>query len=138
MKWTTTIVLILILFISCDRKTDFQNDYTSKIILTDRVELKVISDGQKKSIIIDDKERLEFLKSILKPKDLIPKQLTDDLNLPINIFLYSQNEVIGQMGIQYGHIQCVYYKGEESYDFKMMINDDMDKFIELINRELRD
>jgi hypothetical protein len=138
MNRTITTVLILVLFISCDRKTDFQNDYISKINSTDRIEIKVISDGQKKSIVFADKERLEFLKEILKPKNLIPRQLTDDLSFPIDITLYEKNKVMGQMGIQYGHIQYIYYKREESFDYKAEINEQMSEFIDLVNQELKD
>ena len=70
------------------------------------------------SLIFADKEKLEFLKELLKPKNLIPTQLTDDLSFPIDIILYEKNEVIGQMGIQYGHIQYIYYKREEAFDYK--------------------
>jgi hypothetical protein len=134
MNRTIATFLILILFISCDRKTDFQNDYISKINSTDRIEIKVMGE----SIVFTDKERLEFLREILKPKNLIPRQLTDDLSFPIDIMLYEKNEVIGRMGIQYGHIQYIYYMRDKSFDYKAEINEQMSQFIDLVNQELKD
>ena len=138
MKRIITTVLLIFLFVSCDKRTDFQNDYVSKINLTDKIEVRVINDGQKKSIMFDDKERLEFLKDVLKPKDLISRKLTDDTSFPIDIILYAENKVIGQMGIEFGHIQYIYYKGEENFDFKAVMNDRMKEFIEVINQARND
>jgi hypothetical protein len=82
----------------------------------------VIKSGQKKSIVFVDKEKLDFLKDIIKPQQLIEKKLTDDLNFPVDILLYQDDKVIGQLGIQFGHIQYIYYKGDRDFEFKTEMN----------------
>jgi hypothetical protein len=114
--------LVTFFFVSCEKAKCFEKDFIKKIDSANKIEIKVIKSGQKKSIVFVDKEKLDFLKDIIKPQQLIEKKLTDDLNFPVDILLYQDDKVIGQLGIQFGHIQYIYYKGDRDFEFKTEMN----------------
>ena len=114
--------LLIFLFAYCDKTEDFEKDYIKKIDSADKIEFKIIKSGRKESIVFTDNEKLIFLKDIIKPQELIEKKLTDDLDFPIDIILYVDNHIIGQMGVDFGHIQYIYYKGNKNFEFKTEVN----------------
>jgi hypothetical protein len=62
----------------------------------------------------------------------------DDKKFPIDIFLYLDDKVIGEMGIEFGHIQYIHYKGTETFDFKAVLNDRMEELMDVINKTYND
>ena len=115
--------LIIFLFVSCDKANNFKTDYVNRIDSADKIEFVMFKAGQKTSKIIADKEGLDFLRDIIKPGNLIQRKLTDDTtNFPIDIILYKSNKVVGQLGIAFGHIQYLYYKGDRDFEYKTEMN----------------
>jgi hypothetical protein len=122
MRQITTIGLIIFLFGSCDKEADFKSDYVKRIDSADKIEFVWIIGGQKTSTIVADKDGLNYVRDIIKPGDLFERKLTDNVNFPVDIILYKDDKVVGQLGIEFGHIQYLYYKGDKDFEYKAEMN----------------
>jgi hypothetical protein len=77
-----------------------------------------------------DPESLNFLKEALIPAEVTKNNPIDAQIFSLTILLYSNSEVIGKVGVEFGDIQHLHYSIEGTYYGKSEMNYRLGMFIQ--------
>ena len=122
-------LLLILLLNSCSRKSNFQEEILISIKSLDRIEIKMLGEETKNSIWITDRAEITTLKEMIIPQNLEEVRLTDENVFSVNFLLYTKNNLVGEIGVEFGHIQYLYYKLDDKFKYKTEMNDHLGKFL---------
>jgi hypothetical protein len=118
-------LLILIFAWSCSTKEKINEEFLQRLNKVDMIEFK---NGDNSARFVDP-ETLTTLKEILLPAEVSECESSDNHEFPLSILLYSNSEVIGEIGVEFGNTQYLHHKIGETYYGKSEMNYRLGMFI---------
>jgi hypothetical protein len=118
-------LLLPLLVWSCSGIERANEEFVQKLNKADMIEFK---NGDNSARYVNP-EILTVLKEMLIPVDSEECKFSDNHEFSLSILLYANSEVIGEIGVEFGHIQYLHYKSGENYYAKSERNARLATFI---------
>jgi hypothetical protein len=125
MKVKATLLLLIFVW-SCSTKEKATEEFLQRLNKVDMIEFK----NGDNSVRYVDLETLKTLKEILLPTGFSDCEPSDNHTFPLSIFLYSNSEVIGEIGVESGDNPKLHYKINDTCAGKSEMNSKLGMFIQ--------
>jgi hypothetical protein len=118
--------LVLIILWSCGGPGKINEEFSQRLNKADMIEFK---NGDNSARYVNP-EILKSLKEILIPTEVSACKSSDNHEFPLSILLYSNSEVIGEIGVEAGDTRYLHYKVNETYYGKSELKYQLGMFID--------